>query len=345
LLERGFNAIGIFDIKTKKMLSYPRTRLRRNRYNYWSRELLAETTLTRKDLIAPIFIQEGSNLIQPIKALPGVYLFTLDKALEQIKILYDEGIVAIALFPKIADNLKDPEASQAFLSDNLICRAIIAIKKAIPGIALIADIALDPYTSHGYDGLLNTKGEVDNDLTLEALARQALVLAQAGADVLAPSDMMDGRIGFIRDLLEREAFHQVQLFSYGVKFASCLYKPFRDTIASCEKLDKRNYFVDYRNSREVLLEMELDSSEGADALIVKPGGFYLDIIKEVSQKFLLPVIAYQVSGEYALLEAGIASGIAERKALVLESLFAFKRAGARAIITYYASQAVKWLPC
>ena len=327
------------------MLTYPRTRLRRNRQNYWSRELLAETTLTRQNLIAPIFIQEGFNLITPIKSLPGVYLFSVDQALDQIKSLYDDGIVAIALFPKIPDNLKDLEASQAFLSDNLICRAIIEIKKTLPGLAVIADIALDPYTSHGYDGLLNEKGEVDNDLTLQALARQSLILAQAGADVLAPSDMMDGRIGFIRDLLEKKSFHHLQLFSYGVKFASCLYKPFRETIASSEKLDKRNYFVDYRNSREVLLEMELDCSEGADALIVKPGGFYLDIIKEVSEKFPLPVIAYQVSGEYALLEAGIELGIADRKALVLESLFAFKRAGARAIITYYASQAVKWLPC
>jgi porphobilinogen synthase len=327
------------------MLSYPRTRLRRNRKSYWSRELLAEVTLTRKDLIAPVFLQEGFNSQELFPSLPGVYIYTLDKGIDHIKELYDEGITTVALFPKINSKLKDSQGAEAFNPDSLMPKAIAAIKKAIPGIGIIADLALDPYTSHGYDGLLNEKGEVDNDATLNILGKQAIVLAEAGADIIAPSDMMDGRIGFVRDLLEKATFHQVQLFSYGVKFASNLYNPFRKAIASGNNLDKRAYFIDYRNGNEALKEIELDLSEGADAIIIKPAGFYLDVIKEASKTFQHPFLAYQVSGEYALLEAGLEKGLADRKSLILESLYSFKRAGARAIITYYASQVLKWLPC
>ncbi len=328
------------------MYSYPRTRLRRNRKAHWARDLVAETTINPSDLIMPLFVTEGTMIQEEIQSMPDVCRYSIDKFVDKVKVLSDKGICAVMLFPHINQNLKDPLGSEALNDDNLICRAIRMIKKAIPNIGVIADVALDPYTSHGFDGVLDDNGDVDNDKTVEILSKQALILANAGADAVAPSDMMDGRIGVIRDALEKHNHHKTQIFAYSLKYASNFYSPFRDAVGSKNNLgnrDKKTYFNDYRNSKESILEIELDILEGADTVIIKPGLMYLDIIAKASEIFNTPVIVYQVSGEYAILKAGADQKIINEKESVLEIIYAFKRAGASSIISYYAEKVVDWI--
>lgn len=322
------------------MVVFPRTRLRRNRKSAWSRKIFAENNLAFSDLIMPLFVIEGNNREEEISMMPGIFRYTIDRLIEKIKALQAKGIRAIMLFPYIDQKLKDSTGSEALNRNNLICRAIYQIKRSVPDIGVIADVALDPYTSHGMDGILNSTDDVDNDRTIEILQTQALLLASAGADAIAPSDMMDGRIGIIRDALEKEKYHNTQIFSYSVKYNSSFYTPFRDAVGSGSNLGTRSkatYFNDYRNSSEAIKEVELDINEGADAVIIKPGVMYLDIISKVKTAFpTIPVIGYQVSGEYTtLLQAAKHSSI-DIELAVIEVLTAFKRAGATAIITYFA---------
>lgn len=328
------------------MYSYPRTRLRRNRKAHWARDLVAETTLTPSDLIMPLFVTEGTMIQEEIQTMPDVFRYTIDKLVDKIKILSDKGICAVMLFPHVHQNLKDPLGSEALNGDNLICRAIRMIKKAVPNIGIIADVALDPYTSHGFDGVLDDNGDVDNDKTVEILSKQALILANAGADAVAPSDMMDGRVGVIRDALEKHNHHKTQIFSYSIKYASNFYGPFRDAVGSKNNLgnrDKKTYFNDYRNSKESMLEIELDILEGADTVIIKPGLMYLDIVAQASKTFNVPILVYQVSGEYSVLRNAADQKIINEKESVLEIMYAFKRAGASSIISYYAEKIVDWI--
>ena len=318
---------------------YPSLRLRRSRKNDWSRRLVEENTLTSNDFILPIFLIDGRNKKEQIKSMPGVYRYTIDK----IGIIVDKAIKKklpmVALFPYTKSKKKNLIGSEAINEDNLVCKAIQQIKKRYKNqIGIMCDVALDPYTSHGHDGLVRS-GYVLNDETIKILVEQSLIQAQMGCDVLAPSDMMDGRIGEIRKKLDSNGYEMTQILSYAVKYASNFYGPFRDAVGSKKLLkgDKKNYQMDYKNTNEALREVSLDIKEGADMIMVKPGLPYLDIIKLIKENFKIPVMAYQVSGEYSLIENGIQKGLVNRN-IVLESLISFKRAGANAIVSYYADR-------
>ena len=318
---------------------YPSLRLRRSRKHDWSRRLIEENSLSPNDFILPIFLIEGKSKKQEIKSMPDVYRYSIDNLTRIIDKAIKNGLPMIALFPYTEKNKKNDLGTEALNEDNLVCRAIQFIKKKYKNeIGIMCDVALDPYTSHGHDGLLKSN-YILNDETIKVLIDQSLLQAQMGCDVLAPSDMMDGRIGEIRKALDKKNYQMIQLLSYAVKYASSFYGPFRDAVGSKGLLkgDKRNYQMDFRNKNEALREVALDIKEGADMIMVKPGMPYLDIIKGVKENFKIPVIAYQVSGEYSLLTNGINRGLINKKA-ILESLISFKRAGANAIVSYYADR-------
>jgi porphobilinogen synthase len=319
--------------------NYPNLRLRRSRRQDWSRRLIQENSLSASDFILPIFLIDGKNIKQPIKTMPDVYRYTIDKLGIIIDRAIKNKIPMVALFPYTKKTMKNEIGTEALNEDNLVCKAIQYIKKRYKNeIGIMCDVALDPYTSHGHDGLLKS-GYVLNDETIEVLINQSLLQAEIGCDVLAPSDMMDGRIGKIRKALDKEGHEMVQILSYAVKYASSFYGPFRDAVGSKGLLkgNKKNYQMDFRNSNEAIREVALDIKEGADMVMVKPGMPYLDIIKTVKDNFKIPVLAYQVSGEYSLLSNSIQKGLID-KSSVLESLIAFKRAGASAIVSYYAER-------
>ena len=323
---------------------YPSLRLRRSRKHDWSRRLIQENNLTPSDFILPIFIIDGKNKKQSIKTMPGVFRHTLDKISYLIDKAINNKIPMIALFPCIERKKKNIDGSEALNEQNLVCRAIQLIKKKYKNqIGIMCDVALDPYTSHGHDGLLKSN-YILNDETIEILVKQSLLQAQMGCDVLAPSDMMDGRIGEIRKSLDKNGYEMTQILSYAVKYASSFYGPFRDAVRSkgLLKSDKKNYQMDYKNEIEAIREVALDIKEGADMVMVKPGLPYLDIIRLVKKEFKIPVLAYQVSGEYSLMYNGINKGIID-DGIILESLISFKRAGANAIVTYFADRIDKIL--
>ncbi len=323
---------------------FPNTRLRRPRQAPWSRALVAETTLSASNLIWPIFVVDGKKVRQPIPSMPGVERLSIDLAAEAAEEAAELGVPAIALFPYTQTSLRDDAATEAFNPENLVCRAVRAIKSRAPQMGVICDVALDPYTSHGHDGLL-IEGEIANDKSLEALVRQSLTQAQAGCDVLAPSDMMDGRIGVIREALETNGFKNTLIMSYAAKYASAFYGPFRDAVGSSGTLkgDKRTYQMDPANTDEAIREVSLDLAEGADMVMVKPGMPYLDIVRRVSETFKVPTFVYQVSGEYAMLTGAFQNGWLSRERCVLESLMGFRRAGAAGILTYFAVEAAQLL--
>ena len=323
---------------------YPSLRLRRSRMYDWSRRLVEENNLISSDFILPIFLIEGSNKKQPIKSMPGVYRYTIDKLGVIIDRAIRNKLPTVALFPYTEKKKKNYLGTEALNEDNLVCRAIRFIKKRYKNqIGIMCDVALDPYTSHGHDGLINS-GVVLNDETVKILVDQSLLQAEMGCDILAPSDMMDGRIGKIRNALDKNGYQMTQILSYAVKYASNFYGPFRDAVGSKGLLkgNKKNYQMDFKNNNEALREVSLDIKEGADMVLVKPGLPYLDIIKLVKDNFKIPVLAYQVSGEYSLLENGIKKKLFD-KDIVIESLISFKRAGANAIISYYADRIDKIL--
>ena len=324
---------------------YPALRLRRTRLTAWSRSLHREHRLSPADLIWPLFVQEGRDTEEPVAALPGVVRRTVDRVVDAARRAEAAGIPAIALFPNTPGERRNPLGSEAHNPDNLVCRAIRAVKDAGVGVGILTDVALDPYTDHGHDGVLDVAGRVANDASVERLVAQALNQARAGADIVAPSDMMDGRVGAIRAALEEGGFPDVQIMSYAAKYASAFYGPFRSAVGSGGRLvgDKRHYQMDPGNAAEALREVALDLDEGADSVMVKPGLPYLDIVRAVSERFAVPVFAYQVSGEYAMLEAAAAAGVADRRAMVLESLLAFRRAGATGVLSYHALDAASWL--
>jgi len=318
--------------------SYPAVRMRRNRKNDWSRRLVRENNLSSNDLIWPIFIKEGKNIKEPIKSMPGVFRYSLDKIEKLVERALNKKIPMIALFPCVDNSKKDLKGSEAINKNNIICKALKLIKKNYKEIGLMCDVALDPFTSHGHDGIIKNN-YVDNDETIKMLVKQSVLQADMGCDVIAPSDMMDGRIGKIRKALDNNGHQLVQILSYAVKYASNFYGPFREAVGSKKKIkiDKKNYQMDFFNSKEALREIQLDISEGADFVMVKPGMPYLDIIKLVKDNFKIPVFAYQVSGEYNLLKNAINNNIFD-KDVVIESLVSFKRAGASAIVTYFAEE-------
>ncbi len=325
--------------------SFPALRMRRTRAHAWSRALVAETVLTPADLIWPLFVSEGQGIEEPIASLPGVSRWSVDAIAARAKEAAALGIPCIALFPNTPVELRSDDAREALNADNLICRAIRAAKDAAPEVGVLTDVALDPYTAHGHDGLTDETDYVRNDATVEILVEQALVQAAAGADIVAPSDMMDGRIVAIRSALEQSGHVNVQIMAYAAKYASAFYGPFRDAVGSRGLLkgDKKSYQMDPANAAEALREVALDLAEGADTVMVKPGLPYLDIIFRVKQRFEVPVFAYQVSGEYAMIEAAAAAGAGERDALLIESLMAFKRAGCSGILSYHAPVAARLL--
>lgn len=323
---------------------FPHVRMRRNRRYQWLRDLVSETTLTINDLIYPLFVIEGENIREEVKSLLGVYRLSLDELTKEVKLAYSLGIKTIALFPVIHHSQKDEYATEAYNLDNLICRAVRTIKNLDLPIGIICDVALDPYTTNGHDGIW-VNGDVDNDKTIYALCNQALTLAKAGADIIAPSDMMDGRIRAIREHLDNEGYQNLNILSYSAKYASNLYGPFREALGSKANLksDKKTYQLDFRNAKEAIREIKMDIEEGADMVLIKPGIFYLDIVKAASINFNLPVLAYQVSGEYAMLKYAAANGSFNWEQILLESLICIKRAGARGILTYGALEAGKIL--
>jgi porphobilinogen synthase len=325
--------------------SYPALRLRRPRASAWSRAMHAENRLSPADFIWPLFVTEGQGVEEPIAALPGVSRWSVDLMVQRAKEARDAGIPCLALFPNTQPERRSDDGVEALNPDNLMCRAIRAIKDAVPDIGILTDVALDPYTAHGQDGLLDEAGYVLNDATIDMLVGQSLNQAAAGADIIAPSDMMDGRIGAIREALEEEGHANVQIMAYSAKYASAFYGPFRDAVGSRGLLkgDKKSYQMDPANSEEALREVALDLEEGADSVMVKPGLPYLDIIARVKDAFAVPVFAYQVSGEYAMIEAAVAAGAGDRDALVLETLMAFKRAGCSGVLTYHALHAARLL--
>ena len=318
--------------------SYPRVRMRRNRMHEFSRRLVSENNLTVDDLIYPIFITYGSNKKEKINSMPGIYRFSLDRLETEIKYISSLNIPAIAFFPQTENKLKTSDGREAVNKNNLVCEAIRISKKVNPELGIICDVALDPYTDHGHDGLI-IDNHIDNDKTLEILCQQSLIQAEAGCNIIAPSDMMDGRVGLIRDTLDKNGFINVQIMSYAVKYASAFYGPFRDAVGSSINLSnksKSSYQMDPKNSDEALREIELDLNEGADMVIVKPGMPYLDIIHKVREKFKVPTYAYQVSGEYSMIKGAIDKGWFDEEKIIFESLIAFKRAGCSGIITYFA---------
>jgi porphobilinogen synthase len=324
---------------------FPATRMRRLRLQPWSRALVAEHRLSPADLIWPLFVREGASMVEPIATMPGVSRHSVDQVVERAREAEALGIPAIALFPYTPAERRTPGGEEALNPDNLVCRALKAVRDAGIGVGLLTDVALDPYTSHGHDGLIDEAGHVLNDATVEVLVRQALNQARAGADIVAPSDMMDGRIGAIREALETHGFHDTQIMAYAAKYASGFYGPFRDAVGAGGYLkgDKKTYQMDPANSREALREVALDIAEGADTVMVKPGLPYLDIVQRVAERFDLPVFAYCVSGEYAMIEAAVAAGMMDRDRVVPEMLLAFRRAGAAGILTYHAPHAARLL--
>ena len=315
---------------------FPNIRLRRVRNSPWIRRLISENNLSVNDLILPIFVRDGKNKIEPIKSMPGVNRYSVDKLNIIMKKAKKYKIPMVAIFPYTPKNKKDNFGTEALNENNLICKSLKFIKKRYSGIGVMCDVALDPYTSHGHDGILVNK-KIDNDKTIKILVKQALLQAEMGCDVIAPSDMMDGRVGAIRKALDKRNFKNVSILSYAAKYASSFYGPFRDAVGSKINLksDKKTYQMDYRNSNEAFREIGLDVKEGADMVMVKPGLPYLDIIKSIKDNFKIPVFAYQVSGEYSLIKKGIKDKLINDDA-ILESLIAFKRAGASAIVTYFA---------
>ena len=325
--------------------AYPALRLRRTRSASWSRALHAEFRVTPADLIWPVFVTSGAGVEEPIASLPGVSRWSVDLLVKRAKEARDLGIPCLALFPNTQGDRRSDDGAEALNPDNLMCQAIRAIKDSVPDIGVLTDVALDPYTAHGQDGLLDELGYVVNDATVDVLIGQSLNQAAAGADIIAPSDMMDGRVGAIREALEEEGHANVQIMAYAAKYASAFYGPFRDAVGSRGLLkgDKKSYQMDPANSEEALREVALDLAEGADSVMVKPGLPYLDIVRRVKERFEVPVFAYQVSGEYAMIEAAAAAGAGDRDALVLETLLAFKRAGCSGVLTYHAVHAAKLL--
>jgi porphobilinogen synthase len=323
--------------------SFPAIRMRRGRSSPWMRAMLAEHRLHPSDFIWPLFICDGKGREEPIGSLPGVSRWSVDKLAGKAKEAAALGIPCIALFPNTPENLRSERAEEALNADNLICCAIREIKSAVPDIGILTDVALDPYTAHGHDGLTDDAGNVINDDTVAVLTRQALVQAEAGADIVAPSDMMDGRVAAIRAALEREGHTDVAIMAYAAKYASAFYGPFREAVGSLGRLkgDKRGYQMDPANGAEALREVALDIAEGADMVMVKPGLPYLDVLARVKDRFGVPTFAYQVSGEYAMIEAAAAAGAGDRDALILETLMAFKRAGATGVLTYHAIDAAR----
>ena len=326
--------------------AFPATRMRRMRRNDFSRRLMREHRLSADDLIYPVFVLEGENIAQPVASMPGVSRTSLDGLLRTAEEAVSLGVPALALFPVVEDGKKSLGAEEAYNPDGLVPRVVQALKQRFPELGVITDIALDPYTSHGQDGLIDAAGYVLNDETLEVLARQALCHAQAGADVVAPSDMMDGRVARIRAELDQANQIYTRILAYSAKYASSFYGPFRDAVGSAGNLGKGNkytYQMDPANSDEAIREVALDISEGADMFMVKPGMPYLDIVRRVKTELGVPTYAYQVSGEYAMLKAAAANGWLDEKACALEALLAFKRAGADGILTYFALDAARWL--
>ena len=325
--------------------SFPSQRLRRLRQAPWLRNLVQEHRLHVSDLIWPIFVQEGDHRASPVESMPGVERLTIDLAIQKAQEAQQLGIPAIAIFPATPSTLKTPEAEEALNPENLACRAVRAVKAGVPNIGIICDVALDPYSSHGQDGLVRN-GIVVNDETVEVLCRQAVVQAEAGCDVIAPSDMMDGRVGAIRKALDSAGFEQVSILAYAAKYASAFYGPFRDAVGSAANLgsgDKKTYQMNPSNTQEALQEVALDIQEGADMVMVKPGMPYLDIVQRVKATFEVPTFAYQVSGEYAMLSAAAEKGWLNREQVMMESLLAFKRAGADGILTYFALEVARSL--
>jgi len=331
---------------TYNNINFPQTRMRRMRYHDFSRRLMRENRLSVDDLIYPVFVTEGSNQRESISSMPGIERLSLDLLLTEAHELYNLGIPAIALFPVTSADKKSKHAAEAYNPEGLIQRSVRALKKAVPELGIITDVALDPFTTHGQDGLVNANGYVMNDETIEVLIRQALSHAEAGADIVAPSDMMDGRIGAIRQALEADNHINTLILAYSAKYASSFYGPFRDAVGSAGMLGKGNkysYQMDPANADEAMREIQLDLQEGADMVMVKPGMPYLDIIRRVKDQYAVPTFAYQVSGEYAMLKAAAMNGWLDEQQVVLESLLAFKRAGSDAILTYYAKSVAQWL--
>ena len=328
----------------KYLENFPNSRLRRTRQSQWIRSLVSENSLSSNDLIWPIFLCEGTNIKDEVKTMPGVFRYSIDRLSEVIDIASEQKINLIALFPYTPDELKNTDGSESLNEKNLVCRSLNHIKSQKLNFGVMCDVALDPYTSHGHDGLMNNENEILNDETNDLLVKQSLLLAEHKADIVAPSDMMDGRIGKIRKALDKSNFQNVQILSYAAKYASSFYGPFRDAVGSKGSLkgDKKTYQMDFRNSDEALREVALDIKEGADMVMVKPGMPYLDIIKSIKEKFRIPVLAYQVSGEYSLISTAIQKKLVN-KDVIYESLVAFKRAGANAIVSYYADRLDKIL--
>lgn len=324
----------------------PAVRPRRLRSSAWMRALVAEYRLSPADLVWPVFVAEGEAVRTEVNGLSGVERYSIDVLVAEVRKAHALGIPAIALFPAVDPACKSEAAEEALRTDNLVCRAIRAVKDAVPGIGIIADVALDPYTTHGHDGVLDAGGDVDNDATVALLCKQALVLAQAGADIVAPSDMMDGRVVAIRDSLDDAGFTGIPILAYAAKYASAFYGPFRVAVGSktaLGKADKRGYQMDPANAREALYEAALDVAEGADMVMVKPGLHYLDVLHRVAEASDVPVAVYHVSGEYAMLKTAAAAGALVEKDAVLETMLAFKRAGASFILTYAARDVAEWL--
>ena len=325
----------------KTVGSYPKTRLRRLRKSKWLRNLISENNISNNDLVLPIFIREGKNKIEQIKSMPGVNRYSVDKLDTILNEVRKFKIPMVALFPYTPNNKKDDKGSEALNPNNLICRGLKVIKTKFPDIGVMCDVALDPYTSHGHDGII-IKNKIDNDETIKILVKQALLQAEMGCDIIAPSDMMDGRVGAIRKALDKKKFYDVSILSYAIKYASNFYGPFRDAVGSKSKLkkNKKTYQMDYRNKLESFREVGLDIKEGADLVMIKPGMFYLDIISNIKKNFNIPVIVYQVSGEYSLLKNAIRNKILSEDAMI-ESITSFKRSGACAIVTYFALEIAK----
>ena len=325
---------------------YPKRRLRRNRVYDFSRRLVAENQLTINDLIYPVFIVEGNNITEPVSSMPNVNRMSIDILLKEAEYVAKLGIPVLSLFPAIEPAKKSLLAQEAYNENGLVPKAIRALKKEIPELGILTDVALDPYTTHGQDGIIDEHGYVQNDISVEILVKQALIQAQAGADIIAPSDMMDGRIGAIRDELEKHNFVNTQIMAYSAKYASSFYGPFRDAVGSAPNIkggNKKTYQLDPANSNEALQEIYQDLSEGADMVMVKPGMPYLDMVRRVKESFAVPTFAYQVSGEYAMLCAAIENGWLDKQSIIMESLLCFKRAGADGILTYFAKQVAEWL--
>ena len=322
--------------------AFPHTRMRRMRADEFSRRLMRENQLTSADLIQPVFVIEGNKQRQTIASMPGIERLSVDLLVEEAKTLSELGIPAIALFPVIDPSQKSEQAEEAWNPNGLAQTAVRALKKAVPQLGIITDVALDPYTSHGQDGIIDQQGYVLNDVTTEALVKQALSHAEAGADIVAPSDMMDGRVGAIRAALERKGFHNTKILAYAAKYASAYYGPFRDAVGSAGNLgkaDKKSYQMDPANSDEAIHECALDLAEGADMVMVKPGMPYLDIVRRVKQELAVPTFVYQVSGEYAMHMAAFNNGWLDKDSVILESLLCIKRAGCDGILTYFAKDA------